>query len=291
LFEDNISLFAALPLSQTKRFESTMSSSWYYYRIDQYNNYYSLNGVSIGGSRKKLPAPKGSNYQQIALAYVEDNSNFGMTSPMQGHRARYQVERYFGSANIYTLLIDYRKYFYMKPITFAFRTYNFGMFGKDAESGVIPPLYIGYPWLIRGYDNNNYSFGDTLNVNTFNPSRLTGSRISVANAEVRLPFTGPARLALIKSKYFLTDLNLFIDAGLAWNRDNSIGWDRGGKVNLETATSTGVSDVARFPIFSTGVSIRINLMGYLVIEPFYAFPLQNGGFSNGRFGINFIPGW
>ena len=47
----------------------------------------------------------------------------------------------------------------------------------------------------------------------------------------------------------------------------------------------------RCPVFSTGVSLRINLLGYLIIEPYYAFPLQNGGFKNGSFGLNFTPGW
>jgi len=51
------------------------------------------------------------------------------------------------------------------------------------------------------------------------------------------------------------------------------------------------SDDDRIPLFSTGTSIRINIFGYLVIEPYYAFPLQNGGFKNGIFGINFVPGW
>ena len=291
MFEDNISLFASYPLSQTKRFEGTMSSSWYYYRIDRYNNYYSLDGIAIGGSKEKLDAPKGSNYQQISLAYVEDNSYFGMTAPMQGHRSRYQLEKYFGSANIFTVLVDYRKYFYLKPMTLAFRTYNFGMFGRDAESGVLPPLYLGYPWLVRGYEDLSFTGGDSLDVNTFNPSRLSGSKVSVANAELRLPLTGPERLAVIKSKWLLTDLNLFFDAGIAWNRNNNLGWNRGSDVSYETVSPAGVEDVSRFPLFSTGASIRINLLGYLVIEPYYAFPLQNGGFKNGQFGINFVPGW
>jgi Tol biopolymer transport system component len=282
MFEDNVTLFGAYPLSQTRRFEASGSASWYYYRIDRYNNYYTLDGTSIGGNREKIPAPPGDNFRQLSLAYVEDNSFFGMTSPMEGHRARYQVEKYFGSANIYTTLIDYRRYFYLKPIGLAFRFYNYGMYGRDAESGVIPPLYLGYPWLIRGYENagNNAS---SLTENNFNISWLNGSKIAVANAEIRLPFTGPERLALIKSKYLLTDLNLFFDSGLAWNSYN--------KVRFDYQPTSSNDDNVRFPVYSTGVSLRINVFGYLVLEPFYAFPLQNGGFRNGTFGLNFVPGW
>jgi len=45
------------------------------------------------------------------------------------------------------------------------------------------------------------------------------------------------------------------------------------------------------PLFSTGASVRINLLGYLILEPYCAFPLQNGGFRNPVFGLNFVPGW
>jgi hypothetical protein len=153
LFEDNISVLASYPLSQTKRFESEVSSSWYYYRFDRYNYYYTMDEIPIGGHKEKLNAPRGNNFQQVSLAYVEDNSYFGMTAPMQGHRARLEIEKYFGAANILTTLVDYRKYFYARPVTFAVRLYNYGMYGKDAEDGVITPFYLGYPWLVRVTQN------------------------------------------------------------------------------------------------------------------------------------------
>jgi outer membrane protein assembly factor BamA len=229
-----------------------------------------------------MPAPEGNDFQQVSLAYIEDNSYFGMTSPMQGHRSRYEVEKYFGAANIFTTLIDFRKYFYVKPATIAFRLYNYGMYGKDAEDGIISPLYIGYPWLIRGYENVSFDYYSP-EADQFNVSWLSGTRIAVANTELRLPFTGPERLALIKSKWLLTDINLFFDSGLAWRL--------GSKIRLDGKTASDIGENVRFPLFSTGASVRINLLGYLVIEPYYAFPLQNGGFKNGTFGINFVPGW
>jgi len=283
MFEDNISFFASYPLSQTRRFEANLSSSWYYYRIDRFTYYYLLDGFNIGGKREKLDAPSGSNYQQISVAYVSDNSYFGMTAPMQGSRSRFQLEKYFGSLDIYTSLIDYRHYFRIRPVSLAFRLYNYGMYGKDAESGIIPPFYLGYPWLVRGYEDISYSGNDFLTGQTFNVSRLSGSRIMVANAEIRLPFTGPERLAIIKSKWFLTDLNLFFDAGVAWDRES--------RMSFLQDLSKGVNSGYRYPVFSSGVSLRINLFGYLILEPYYAFPFQNGGFRNGQFGLNFTPGW
>lgn len=279
IFEDNISLFAAFPLSQTKRFEASLATSWYNYRIDRFNNYYLNNGLPIGGTREKLDAPDGQSYQQISAAYVEDNSFMGMSAPMQGHRTRLQVDRYFGDANLYTTLIDYRKYFFLNPLSLAFRFYNYGLWGGTGDEP-LPQLYLGNPWYIHGYENiNNSGFGQ----DGFDLSRLTGSKIAVANAEIRFPFSGPERLALIKSKYFFADLNLFFDAALAWGEDDQI--------NFDMSPVADLAENRRAPLMSTGVSLRINLLGYLVIEPFYAFPLQNGGLSNGSFGLNFIPGW
>jgi outer membrane protein assembly factor BamA len=105
----------------------------------------------------------------------------------------------------------------------------------------------------------------------------------VANAELRVPVTGPERYALIKSKCFQTEASHFFDSGLAWNSDS--------KVILDFNPVSIMNYRERYPVFSTGVSLRVNLLGYLVIEPYYAFPLQNGGFKNGSFGINFTPGW
>lgn len=282
MFEDNITFYASWPFSQTQRLETTLSSSWYYYRIDRFNYYYLLNGVSIGGTREKMPAPRGNSYQQISLAYVVDNSLSGMTSPLEGHRARFQVDKYFGATDVYTALFDYRKYFWMKPVGLAFRAYNYGMYGGSSGDTPLQPFYLGYPWLIRGYENVSYGQESTLGMSSLDISRLAGTRIAVANAEFRLPFSGPERLALIKSRYFLTDVNLFIDAGLAWYKGDEIITGR-----------KGITPSAnqKYPLLSTGASVRINLLGYLVLEPYYAFPLQNGGFRNGVFGLSFLPGW
>ena len=98
-----------------------------------------------------------------------------------------------------------------------------------------------------------------------------------------MPLTGPERYALIKSKLLLTEASLFFDSGLAWNKDS--------KIILDFNPVSIMNYEERCPVFSTGVSLRINLLGYLIIEPYYAFPLQNGGFKNGSFGLNFTPGW
>jgi Tol biopolymer transport system component len=282
MFEDNISLFTYRAFSQTRRIEAGLSSAWYYYRIERYNMYYDEYGSYIGYDKKKLSAPEGSNYQKIDIAFVQDNSYFGMTSPMRGGRARYQIEKYFGTVNFFTGLIDYRKYYFINPFTFAFRLYHYGRYGKSSESNLVYPIYIGYPWLVRGYEdisfyNNNMN---NMRLNSYNYSLLSGSKAFVGNAELRFPLSGPKSLALIGSKYFLTDLNIFFDSGLAWNK-----WDQ-----IKLAWQQN-SFSERIPVFSAGSSLRVNVMGYLIVELYYAIPFQNGGWSNGVFGINFVPGW
>ncbi len=282
MFEDEISLFTFYPISQTRRFEAGVSASWYYYRIDRYNNYYDLLGYPIGVKKEKLPAPKGSNYQILDFAYVHDNSAFGMTAPMTGSRTRLSIEKYSGSVNFFTGLIDFRQYRFMKPVGFAFRAYHTGRYGGDSETQLIYPLSLGYPWLIRGYENSTYYGGTQSSPNNyyFNISNLLGSRIFVANFEIRLPFTGPENMAIIKSKIFYTDFNLFFDGGLAWNKGDVV------RIRWEPADFN-----ERTPVFSAGASLRLNLFGAMVIEPYYAFPFQNKGYKGGVFGVNFLPGW
>ncbi|MBN2480245.1 MAG: PD40 domain-containing protein [Bacteroidales bacterium] len=280
MFQDNISVFAYYPLNQTRRFEAGMATSWYYYRIDRYNNYYSDYGVFLGATKNKLDAPSGFNLQQVDVAYVEDNSYFGMTAPLQGHRARYQIGKYFGEVGFFSVLGDYRNYFFRKPFGLAFRLYHYGRYGNKAENDIMSPLYLGYPWLVRGYDsrsiyNNNV---DSESID-FDISHLSGSRMAVGNIELRIPVIGPERLGLIKSRYVGTDFNLFFDGGLAWDSEN------------KPVLQWKYDPAKRTPVFSTGVSVRVNVMGYIILEPYYAFPLQNGGFKNGNFGLNITPGW
>jgi outer membrane protein assembly factor BamA len=110
----------------------------------------------------------------------------------------------------------------------------------------------------------------------FSMNELIGTRVAIANLEVRLPFTGPEQLALIRSGMFFTELALFMDAGVAWTDSTSPTFD----INDFSADK-------RFPVFSTGVSLRVNLFGAMIIEPYYAFPFQRDGIKGGCSGIEF----
>ena len=213
------------------------------------------------------------------MALVGDNSFFGVASPLAGSRFRLEGAQYLGVVNLQNVTADYRKYFRFAPLTLATRNMFVGRFGKDAESGVLPPLYLGYPFLVRGYDALLYA--ENTNQTAVSINDLIGSKMYVSNVELRLPFTGPERLSTIKSSFLFTELNLFTDGGIAWgNRDLLTG----------EKTTEQVKRASKF-VMSSGVSLRLNLFGALIIEPYYAIPWQNSGLKNASFGVNFVPGF
>src|SRR5690606_22976315 len=150
------SFFTYHALSQTRRIEAGLSTAWYYYRIDRYHNYYDDLGFPVAYSKEKMTAPDGNNYQKIDLAYVTDNSYFGMTAPMRGQRARYQVEKDVGAVDFFNVLLDYRHYFFNNPATFAFRFYHYGQYGSRSDTSLVSPIYLGYPWLMRAYEDLSF---------------------------------------------------------------------------------------------------------------------------------------
>ena len=77
---------------------------------------------------------------------------FGATSPVQGQRYRFEASPTFGSINFTGLLADYRRYFMPAPFyTIAVRGMHYGRYGSGSQDTRIH-LYVGYPWLVRGYD-------------------------------------------------------------------------------------------------------------------------------------------
>ncbi len=279
-FEDQITAFAYFPISTTRRIEAGGSLAWYYFRLDAINNYY-YQGFLVGESRERLDAPSGFSLQRISLAYVGDNSYFGMASPMAGYRYRVSAERMFGRLDLYNMIFDYRHYFQLRPLTIAVRGIHYGRYGKDAQNNLFYPLYLGYPGFVRGYDYSTLGQIQSTFDDAFVFDQLLGTRVLLGGLEVRLPFSGPKRLALIGSGFFFTELAWFLDVGVAWDDNSSITLDR------SLANTPG----KRFPIFSTGPSLRVNVFGALILEPYFALPFHNRGIQGGVWGLNFLPGW
>jgi Tol biopolymer transport system component len=284
IFEDKISLFAFRPLSKTKRIEFGVSQAWKYYRWDVINQRYDWHTKEFLPSlsnKERKSTPPGYSIQSADAAYVVDNSIYGINAPMKGYRSRIGIEKAFGEFEYVTALLDERFYLYKKPVTFAFRAYHYGRYGSEADDLRLGQINIGYPWYIRGYDYVTFADESTIpGLLDITMNDLFGSKMGLFNFEIRIPFTGPKKIALIDWDFMYSDLVLFTDMGIIWNNSTH-----------PTLKLKKTREDERVPLISVGGSLRINVLGYMVVEPYYAYPMQNGGFSNPSFGVNFIPGW
>ena len=245
----DVSAFASYPFSQFQRVE--VSGGYTY--IDFQNTIYTTATSAIDGSYiyedvQDLPSAPGIHMPHVAAALVYDSSLFGATAPILGQSYRFEVTPTFGTLNFTTVLADFRKYIVpVRPFTLAFRLTHYGRYGSGAEDMRLYPLYIGYDMMIRGY--NYESFTSTEN---FDPNRLFGSKLALANLELRFPLFGV--LGIGKGYYgiFPVDFLAFYDAGLVWGMDLN-GQDH------------AFSERIRKPLTSAGVGLRVNVLGYLVL--------------------------
>jgi Tol biopolymer transport system component len=314
IFDQNLNLFAHYPLSTTFRLEGGIAGSARSFRWDEYQNYYlpvtqsGQDGYQqVGSERERIETGDELQIDQYYTivkglgananaAIVGDNSYFGMTSPLVGHRFRLGVEKYLGNGdNYWAFLGDGRKYWRMAPFTFAVRGMSYLRFID--ESKTVYPFYIGNMGFVRGLGSVISNKVDELGL-TF--GQLIGSKMMLGNAEIRVPFTGPRKLAVIPSRFLFTDLNLFFDTGVAFDdfsefsdgrERDVVRRDDNGNIVLDAngAPITDIQTIKPTFVSSLGVSMRVNLFGALILEPYFAKPLTQGSRIN--FGLNIVPGW
>jgi len=278
---DNASLIAQYPLSHTRRIEFTTGYTHYGYSVQSVQQ-----GYNGGSSVDELDAPPSLGLMQGSVALVGDASSFGFTSPIAGSRYRIEVTPTTGTLQFQSLLADYRKYMFFKPFTLAVRGLHYGMYGKDAESDRMGALFIGDGSLVRGYSYESFSNADCVSSGSGELAgsscpqfdRLVGSRVAVANAELRIPLFGTRGFGLISSPLPPIEIAPFVDAGVAWTKGSAPVWD--------FTTLSG----DRTPVVSTGVAARVNLFGFAVFEVNYAHPFMRPGRS-GVWGFTLQPGW
>jgi len=289
VYVENASFITQYPFSQTRRIEFSGSYNRYAYGSEGFSFYYLPNGQYIGQQRRSSfdeLNPPSIAFGQASVALVGDYSYFGFASPVAGGRYRFEVSPAFGQINFTSVSGDYRRYFFFQPVTLAARGLYYGRFGKDADDQRrISPLYLGQETLIRGYDANDFEPGECTPVNTSNTvtgcaevDRLLGSKIGVANFEMRLPLFGVKEFGLINFPYLPTEIGPFFDAGVAWAKGDSPDF------------TFSRSSAKRVPVFSTGISARMNVLGYMVLEAYYAYPFQRPE-KGAHFGFVLSPGW
>ncbi len=254
--------FLTYPFSRSHRVEFSGG----YRRIGQ--NYdltertYSIfTGQQLSEDRTDLETFPTLNLGEASTALVFDTSIMGATSPIRGSRYRLEYTQSGGSLTYSGVLADMRTYIMpFRPYTIALRGMYYGRLGRDAENGALPALFIGYPGLVRGYDQNSFESIECGNApNGACPvfDRLIGSRVAVANAELRFPIWGA-----FGGDQFYGPLPLegaiFADGGIAWGASERTGFARGDEK----------------PVSSVGAAIRVNVLGFAVAEIDYVRPLQ-----------------
>lgn len=222
------------------------------------------------------------NLVHASGAFVGDTSIFGFVSPVRGSRYRVEAGTYSGDLKFQTALIDYRKYFFFRPITFAVRGLHYGRYGSDAEDNRLSPLYLGDYDLVRGYEAGSIGLSECGKQPVGSNAcpvfdRLIGSRVAVVNTEVRVPLFGTKEFGVF-SGFLPTELMFFADGGAAWNQGQHP------KITFNTHPTE-----TRVPVYSAGAGARI-LLAYIPVELYYAKPFQRPD-KGWVFGFNILPGW
>jgi outer membrane protein assembly factor BamA len=207
-----------------------------------------------------------------------------------------------GTIDYWTLTLDWRKYFNpARNLTFAVRGLHIGRYGPQIEqTNLIQPFFIGYETLIRGYANESFEAREcqTTGLGADNSvgvigcpvwENLFGHRMGVANMELRVPVFGTEQFGLFNLPYLPTELVLFTDAGVAWDGTRCEGLENA-SCTPDLTFSRVVDGVTPQPVFASGVSARMNILGFMIFEAYYAYPWQRPQ-KGWHWGFNIAPGW
>jgi hypothetical protein len=281
IYVDRATGFAQYPFSQTRRFETSLGYTHLGYDFD-IDRYAVIGNQVVGESNEDIDAPPGLNLIEGSLALVGDYSFFGFTSPVAGGRYRFEIAPTTGSLTFGTLLADYRRYLFMQPFTLAVRGMHYGRYGGDSEDPNLTPVFLGRETLIRGYAVESFDPEECTLVqgSTGCPEfdRLVGSRIGVVNFEFRIPLFGTADYGIFETRLLPVEIAPFFDAGIAWTSDQ------------EPKFEFSRESLERVPVLSGGMTARLNLFGYAVLEVYYAYPFQRPE-AGWHLGFNLAPGW
>ena len=217
----------------------------------------------------------GLRYAEAHLALVSDNTLSGDNGPLLGRRYRFQVSPVYGGLNWIEYLADYRRYdaVIFNYLTVASRVFASVSVGPDETKFM---KYIARPDFVRGYDRNNLLFLNCPVVGASNvncsATQLLGSRVAVANVELRFPLVRRLELGILPVALPPVGGLVFFDAGIAWSREQTV---YGAKPPTYDAA------IQRYPLRSYGAGIRLNLFGYAMLRWDFAVPLDRQGRHRG----------
>jgi len=261
----DLSFLAAYPFSRVRRVELTAGFTSISFAEELETRAISLRsnpGFIYFDTTATLPAPAAINLGTAGAALVYDNSYFGATSPILGQRYRVEADPTVGGIAFVNVLADYRRYVMpRRPFTLAARVLHYARYGSGGEDPRLSPLFLGYQSLVRGYDQGSFSTAGcptaiALGCPAF--ERLLGSRLLVANLELRFPLLGVLGLGSGYYGAFPIEVGVFGDGGLAWNNRDQ----------------TSLLHVHRQAVTSSGIALRVNLFGAAIGEVDYVHPFN-----------------
>jgi Tol biopolymer transport system component len=292
------------PFSSTKRIEFGLGATRYAWEQQLDSLVYDGSGTVVLGRGTSYESPhKPVYFSQATAALVGDNAFGAFTSPIAGRRYRFEVAPTVGTVHFTAARADYRRYYFKRPFTFALRGLHYGRYGRDADNPeLLTPMYLGDETLIRGYGYNSIINSSSAECTAGGATaggcpvfqRLFGSRLAVANAELRIPVFGTSSFGLINFPYLPLEVSPFFDAGISWTADQApdLRWDKYGN-NTPSCTQNSqffTPCAQRIPVFSAGVSFRFNILGYMILETYVAKPFQRP-LKDRVWGIQIAPGW
>ena len=305
IYVDQASLAGQYPFSTTKRFEVSASGTRLGFEQQVIDEIITPSGSLLDRQIRDAEGMPGLTYAQASAAFVGDNSFAAFTSPISGTRYRFEFGPTFGTVMFNTALADGRRYLFWRPLTLAFRALHFGRYGRDAENyDRLSPIFLGEETLIRGYGYGSFTPDECVSATPNAASRcpvfdrLVGSRVGVTNIELRIPVFGTSGFGLVNFPYLPLEVSPFFDAGIAWTGDQSPEFRFTSEANgipQQCATSSTqqgflVPCAERIPVFSTGLSFRANILGYMILETYIAKPFQRPN-KDWVVGVQLAPGW
>ena len=139
------------------------------------------------------------------ISYIQDNSIWGSTGPIDGSRLRlllgYTSDIKYSNVNYYSFIADYRKYFRLgQRFTLATRAAIFVNHGKEARRYIA-----GGSWDLRGW--NRWS--------------IRGEKLWLSSIEFRYPFIDQLYIRFPFFGLGFTSIRgaIYFDAGGAWDKD------------------------------------------------------------------------
>ena len=213
--------------------------------------------TGLFGDTAWTPAASPMTLGSAAAAFVSDTSHGGPLSVVSGERYRLEVAPVMGDLSYLHVTADYRKYVMPSPFyTLAARALHIGRYGTGADDARIAPLYLGYPWLVRGFDLGWHARECVTILSAACPElgHLLGSRLAVGNIELRFPLLRP--LGMTRGMYgpVPVEVAAFVDGGAAWTASRSL---------------LGAPNGA---VWSAGVSLRTSLLGFGIGQVDIAHP-------------------